>query len=128
MKRDLQFLLENHLSTSNCCLERRTISPPEIKPHQAHCYSNQNQNQERIKIEVMDQLPPIPVTIDNNIFSMPSPAKQRAPLPLLSSTVPISKPSRPNSLNVAATAPKPHMDEIAGMFHSQQYYGNQFYW
>ncbi|XP_044744394.1 transcription factor kayak isoform X2 [Coccinella septempunctata] len=127
MKRELEFLLENHLNTTNCCLERRSLSPPEIKPHNpTHCYPNPHQNQERIKIEVIDQLPPVPVTLDSDIFSIPSPAKQRAPLPLLSSTVPISKPSRPNSLNVAATAPKSSMDEIAGVSITTPSNGMQF--
>ncbi|KAL3286131.1 hypothetical protein HHI36_000643 [Cryptolaemus montrouzieri] len=113
MKRELEFILDNHIQSPARCYKRRSLSPPEIKPHLDHCYpSHQQRNEERIKIEIIEQLPP--VTLENGIFSLPSPAKQRA-LPMLSSTVPLCKPSRPNSLNVAATAPKANMNEIAGM-------------
>ncbi|XP_045461657.1 transcription factor kayak isoform X2 [Harmonia axyridis] len=127
MRHNLEYILENHQNSRNCCMDRRSCSPHENKPHHpAHYYPPQHQNQERIKIEVIDQLPPVPIPLDNNIFSIPTPAKQRCPLPLLSSTVPISKPSRPNSLNVASTAPKTHMDEIVGVSITTPSNGMQF--
>lgn len=64
-----------------------------------------NHPQERIKTELI---------INDHDFSLPPPSKK---LMLSSTTVPISKPSRPNSLNVAATAPltKNNVQEIAGI-------------
>ncbi|KAK9875393.1 hypothetical protein WA026_007788 [Henosepilachna vigintioctopunctata] len=125
MKRELEFILDSHMNSANCCFKRRSMSPPDIKPHQNNCYPNhQQRNEERIKVEMVDSLPQIPVSLEN-IFSLPSPAKQR-PLPMFSSTVPISKPSRPNSLNVAATAPKQNLNEIAGISITTPSNGMQF--
>ncbi|CAG9859890.1 unnamed protein product [Phyllotreta striolata] len=91
MKEHLEYILESH--KANCRLSNQ--SPPDIKP-----YVDQYNN-ERVKTEYIDQ----PM---NEIFLFPSPTKKV----MLSSTVPISKPARPNTLNVGATAPKSVSDII----------------
>lgn len=53
-------------------------------------------NDERVKTEPIEQ-----IGTEDDLFSFPPPCKKI----MLTSIVPISKPSRPNSLNVAATAP-----------------------
>lgn len=80
------------------------MSPADVKPYILPQYEKPPP-QERVKTEVIHD-------VDNDIFSIP--AAKRI---MLSSAVPISKPSRPNSLNVAATAPmsKNNAMEIAGV-------------
>ncbi|XP_018571832.1 transcription factor kayak isoform X1 [Anoplophora glabripennis] len=104
MKEQLDYILESHKATPHCRLH--TQSPPDIKPFNNNIFSDRNDN-ERVKTELIEPLGP------NDIFLLPSSTKKV----MLSSTVPISKPSRPNSLNVGATAPlsKNNITEIAGV-------------
>ncbi|XP_063921184.1 transcription factor kayak isoform X2 [Zophobas morio] len=91
LKDELDYILESHRSSLNCRLHSQ--SPPDIKPFPP--YENRV-NGDRVKAETL------PTTVaDDDTFSLPSPAKKV----MLSSAVPISKPSRPNSLNVMSTAP-----------------------
>lgn len=104
MKEQLEYILDSHKTSPHCRLP--TQSPPDIKPFNNNIYDNRNEN-ERVKTELIEPLEPI-----NDIFLLPSPTKKV----MLSSTVPISKPSRPNSLNVGATAPvSKHSDILAGI-------------
>ncbi|XP_060529228.1 transcription factor kayak isoform X2 [Cylas formicarius] len=98
LKDQLEYALENHMGVCR----KQTQSPPEIKPFD-HLYNNKF---EKVKTEVIEP--------HNDVFLLPSPTKKI----MLSSTVPISKPNRPNSLNVASTvAPtsKNIMSEILGV-------------
>ncbi|KAJ8974447.1 hypothetical protein NQ317_000224, partial [Molorchus minor] len=92
VKEHLEYILESHKASPHCRLHTR--SPPDIKPFNNNVY-DRNDN-ERVKTELIEPLQPM-----NDIFLLPSPTKKV----MLSSTVPISKPNRPNSLNVGATAP-----------------------
>lgn len=116
MRRNLEDILENHLHSGNCPLKQRSMSPPDIKPSINTCYGNIY----KVKTEMLEPLPPVP--LDNDIFTLPSPAKRI----MLSSTVPISKPSRPNSLNVGATAPKSTPMELSGISITTPSNGLQF--
>lgn len=93
MKEHLDYILESHKATPHCRLH--TQSPPDVKPFNNNIFNNRN-DCERVKTELIEPLEPM-----SEIFLFPSPTKKV----MLSSTVPISKPSRPNSLNVGATAP-----------------------
>jgi fos-like antigen len=93
LKDQLECILESHRSM-NCRLHSQ--SPPDIKPFTS--YENNRINRDRVKPELMES---VPSTVSDDTFSLPSPAKRV----MLSSTVPISKPSRPNFLNVMSTAP-----------------------
>ncbi|XP_017778632.1 PREDICTED: transcription factor kayak [Nicrophorus vespilloides] len=99
MKEELEMVLENHRSKCGLGITmplQCPPSPPDVKPHSYMGYCNDlpmDNVSHRIKTEIELQ--------DDEIFSQPSPAKRI----MLSSAAPISKPSRPNSLNVAATAP-----------------------
>lgn len=101
MKEELDFILDSHRTSGNCRLQ--TQSPPDIKPFS---FSGAVRNGERVKSELNES---IPTTTDS--FCIPSPAKKV----MLSSAVPISKPCRPNSLNVISTAPKTNISDIAGI-------------
>ncbi|KAJ8931281.1 hypothetical protein NQ314_015827 [Rhamnusium bicolor] len=105
MKEQLEYILESHKVSPHCRVH--TQSPPDVKPFNNNIYDNRNDN-ERVKTELIEPLEPI-----NDIFLLPSPTKKV----MLSSTVPISKPSRPNYLNVGATAPmtKSMTESIAGV-------------
>lgn len=94
----LEFMLEKHKASPNCRLH--TQSPPDVKPFNNNIYDNRLQAQ-RVKTELVDE----PM---NDIFLLPSPTKKI----MLSSTVPISKPSRPNSLNVMTMGHKNITDAI----------------
>lgn len=105
MKEELEYILESHRLHTQCNLPNsRPLSPPDVKPYILPQFENKAP-QERVKTETIE-------VTDNDIFSLPAAKKI-----MLSSTVPISKPSRPNSLNVAATAPltKNSIQEIAGV-------------
>lgn len=106
MKEQLEYILESHRASPHCRLH--TQSPPDVKPFNNNLFSNRTTESERVKTELIEPLEPM-----NDIFLLPSPTKKV----MLSSTVPISKPSRPNSLNVGATAPlsKNNITEIAGV-------------
>lgn len=93
LREHLEFILEQHKTSPDCRLQ--TQSPPDIKPFNNNFYINlkHTADNERVKTELIEPM--------NDIFLLPSPKKV-----MLSSTVPICKPSRPNSLNVGATAPK----------------------
>ncbi|XP_050510613.1 transcription factor kayak isoform X2 [Diabrotica virgifera virgifera] len=91
MKDHLEYLLESH--KAQCRLS--TQSPPDVKPYNHY-------NNERVKSEYIEPL--------HDIFLLPSPTKKV----MLSSTVPISKPTRPSTLNVGATAPKSVSDILGG--------------
>ncbi|KAG5882584.1 hypothetical protein JTB14_030133 [Gonioctena quinquepunctata] len=94
LKEQLEYLLEPHRSSPHCRLQTR--SPPDVKP-----FHNNQFPGERVKTEYVDQM-------DGDCFLLPSPKKI-----MLSSTVPICKPSRPNTLNVGAIAPK-SISEVIG--------------
>ncbi|XP_056638745.1 transcription factor kayak isoform X2 [Diorhabda carinulata] len=94
IKEHLEFLLDTHKVSSQCRLN--TQSPPDIKP-----YNNNHYTPERVKTEYIEPM--------NDIFLLPSPTKK-----IMFSTVPISKPTRPNTLNVGATAPKTVSDILGG--------------
>lgn len=118
LKDELEYILESHRLHSQCNLQNgRPISPPDVKPYILSHFDDKSP-QERVKTEVI--LP----DINDHDFSLPPPAKKL----MLSSTVPISKPSRPNSLNVAATAPltKNNVQEIAGISITTPSTGIQF--
>lgn len=115
-KEELEYILESHRVHSQCNLQNgRPISPPDVKPYVLSQFDGKTP-QERVKTEVIMQ--------NDHDFSLPPPAKRI----MLSSTVPISKPSRPNSLNVAATAPltKNNVQEIAGISITTPSTGIQF--
>lgn len=101
LKEQLEYLLDSHQSSPAC--RKQTSSPPDVKPFD-HIYYDKTH--ERVKTEMIE-----PITTMDDIFLLPSPTKKV----MLSSTVPISKPSRPNSLNVASTAPLTKINEIAGI-------------
>ncbi|RZC40512.1 kayak, partial [Asbolus verrucosus] len=105
LKDELEYILESHRSSSNCRLHSQ--SPPDIKPFNTS-FENRS-NGERVKSELIESLPS--TVADNDLFSLPSPAKKI----MLSSTVPISKPSRPNSLNVVSTAPVGKNNNVTDM-------------
>lgn len=118
LKEELEYILESHRLHSQCNLQNgRPISPPDVKPYVISQFDGKT-NQERVKTEV------IMGDVNDHDFSLPPPAKKI----MLSSTVPISKPSRPNSLNVAATAPltKNNIQEIAGISITTPSAGIQF--
>lgn len=94
MKEHIEYILDSH--KAHCRLH--TQSPPDVKPYN----HNDQYNNERVKTEFIEPM--------NDIFLLPSPTKRI----MLSSTVPISKPTRPNTLNVGATAPKSVSDIIGG--------------
>ncbi|KAJ8941913.1 hypothetical protein NQ318_013246 [Aromia moschata] len=104
LKEQLEYILESHKTSPHCRLHTR--SPPDVKPFNNNVYDRPDN--ERVKTELIEPLEPM-----NNIFLLPSPTKKV----MLSSTVPISKPNRPNSLNVGATAPtsKTMAEIIAGV-------------
>lgn len=110
--------MASHRHQSQCNLQNsRPLSPPDIKPYVLPQYNGKNTH-ERVKTEVLMG------DVNDHDFSLPPPAKKI----MLSSTVPISKPSRPNSLNVAATAPftKNNIQEIAGISITTPSSGIQF--
>lgn len=113
LKDELDYILESHRSSSNC---RFTCnSPPDVKP-----FSPADVQEERVKSEIIEPLPP---AMEDDRF--PSPAKKI----MLSSAVPISKPSRPNSLNVMSTAPigkNINVSDIAGISITTPSTGIQF--
>ncbi|XP_076260290.1 transcription factor kayak isoform X1 [Rhynchophorus ferrugineus] len=98
MKDSLDYLIESHQSSGQC--RRTTDSPPDVKPFD-HIYYDKNH--ERVKTEIIEPM--------DDIFLQPSPTKKV----MLSSALPISKPPRPNSLNVSASALPRHVSEIAGV-------------
>ena len=126
MKEELEYILEAHQLHSHCNLENRSVSPPDIKPYALPPFDQQQQQQdERVKTELLDQQHNHhhhqQHHLDSSDIFNPPPAKRI----MLSSTVPISKPSRPNSLNVAATAPKGG-EVIAGVAITTPSAGMQF--
>lgn len=88
----MEYILESHKSSLNCRIHSQ--SPPDVKPFSN--YTSPCTNGERVKIELDEN---DVVEECNDGFTLPSPAKRI----MLSSTVPISKPNRPNSLNVIST-------------------------
>lgn len=94
----LEFMLERHKASPGCRLQRRT--PPDVKPFNNNLYDDRLEV-ERVKTELIEPL-------HDSSFLLPSPRKGI----MLSSTVPIAKPNRPNSLNVVTAAPKNVMDII----------------
>lgn len=108
LKEELELALEQHKASRDCCLnEARPFSPPDVKPYILAEFENRNYG-ERVKTESMESL-----GMDDDHFTCPNPAKKI----MLSSVVPISKPSRPSSLNVAATASigVKNVSELAGI-------------
>lgn len=121
MKEELEFLLESHRASHCCRLQsNRPPSPPDVKPYILPQFKDNTS--ERVKTELIDE----PITdVDNDMFPLPSPAKKV----MLSSTIPISKPSRPSSLNVSAVPPlgaKNNVSELAGISISTPSTGIQF--
>lgn len=118
LKEELEYILESHRLHSQCNLQNgRPISPPDIKPYVMSQYEGKApQDCVKSEVDMSD--------VHDHDFSLPPPAKKL----MLSSTVPISKPSRPNSLNVAATAPltKNNIQEIAGISITTPSSGIQF--
>lgn len=136
---ELEYILKQHRSSSNCRVQ--TGSPPDVKPfvnneqnnttntifnHQQHQQQHQQQQQQhhqqrcnggggggedRVKTEYIESMEPM---YDDSMFLLPSSPNKKI---MLSSTVAITKPLRPNSLNVGATAPhlKQTASEIAGL-------------
>ncbi|NP_001164293.1 kayak isoform B [Tribolium castaneum] len=103
MKDELDYLLESHRSSSSNC-RLHSQSPPDVKPF----VFGSRVNGDRVKPELDEASLPT----SNDSFCIPSPAKRV----MLSSTAPISKPCRPNSLNVMSTAPKNNsISDIAGI-------------
>lgn len=114
LKEELEYILESHRLHSQCNIQNgRPISPPDIKPY---VMSQPSRDCIKSEVDLSD--------VNDHDFSLPPPAKKI----MLSSTVPISKPSRPNSLNVAATAPlaKHNIQEIAGISITTPSSGIQF--
>ncbi|CAG9813680.1 unnamed protein product [Phaedon cochleariae] len=102
LKEQLEYLLESHKTSPHCRLQTR--SPPDVKPFNNNHYpptTTPNNNNNRVKTEMLDNM--------NDCFLLPSPKKI-----MLSSTVPISKPNRPCTLNVGAIAPKSVSDLLGG--------------
>nr|XP_023014851.1 transcription factor kayak isoform X2 [Leptinotarsa decemlineata] len=93
LKDQLECLLETHRASPHCRLHTR--SPPDIKP-----FNNNHYEPERVKTELIDQ-------VNGDCFLLPSPKRV-----MLSSAAPVCKPSRPNTLNVGAIAPKSISDVI----------------
>lgn len=93
----LEFMLEKHKNSTSCRLH--TQSPPDVKPFNNNMYDDRIQV-DRVKTELIEPI--------NDIFLLPSPTKKV----MLSSTVPICKPNRPNSLNVVSSTPKTVTDII----------------
>ncbi|XP_030759560.1 transcription factor kayak isoform X2 [Sitophilus oryzae] len=105
LKDQLEYLLESHQSSPQC--RKQTESPPDVKPFDHIYYDKSN---DRVKTEVIEPM--------DDIFVSPSPARKV----MLSSALPISKPPRPNSLNVTSnntvtTSSSKHQNplEIAGI-------------
>lgn len=92
-------MLEKHRNSTNCRCRHQTQSPPDIKPFNNNLYDDRLEV-ERVKTELIEPV--------NDIFLLPSPTKKI----MLSSTVPISKPNRPNSLNVMSSTSKNATDVI----------------
>lgn len=90
-------MLDKHKNSTNCRLQ--TQSPPDVKPFNNNIYDDRLEA-ERVKTELIEPI--------NDIFLLPSPTKKV----MLSSTVPICKPNRPNSLNVVSSTPKTVTDVI----------------
>lgn len=97
-KNYLEFILEKHKNSIDCRLH--TQSPPDVKPFNNNHLYDDRLEVERVKTELIGPM--------NDIFLLPSPTKKV----MLSSTVPICKPNRPNSLNVIASMPKTVTDVI----------------
>jgi len=123
IKEELEFLLESHRASQCCRLQNnhRPPSPPDVKPYILPQFNDKNT--ERVKTELIEE----PIRdVDNDMFPLPSPAKKI----MLSSTVPISKPSRPSSLNVSGVpclgAKNNNVSELAGIAISTPSTGIQF--
>lgn len=121
VKEDLEFLLESHRTTHCCRIQNgRPRSPLDVKPYILPQFADKTT--ERVKTELIEE----PITdVDNDMFPLPSPAKRV----MLSSTVPISKPSRPSSLNVSSVpclGAKSNVSELAGISISTPSTGIQF--
>jgi len=105
VREELEYLLEEHKATCRLQLtsashhERSAPSPQDVKPYilpgTYPAVSDASPAMARIKTETEPCAP----IVDDDVFSIPSPAKKV----MLSSTVPIMKPNRPNSLNVNNT-------------------------
>ncbi|XP_065168195.1 transcription factor kayak isoform X2 [Atheta coriaria] len=89
---ELEELLERHRPRCKLTGMHCPPSPPEEKPY---AMQFEHPSMQRVKTELIDTLQ------DDDYYGVPSPAKKI----MLSSTVPISKPNRPNSLNVGGTTP-----------------------
>lgn len=97
LKQQLEHLLESHKASPSCRLGNS--SPVEMKPFNNNMYIDHSGN-ERVKTEFIEP--------NGDVFHLPSPARKV----MLSSTVSICKPSRPNSLNVGITNPKSTADVL----------------
>ncbi|XP_019872443.1 transcription factor kayak isoform X2 [Aethina tumida] len=98
-KDELEYVLEHHERAGKC--RRRSNTPPDIKPFEMY---QPPQCQERVKTEMIE---PLNTPTTNDLFILPSPKRQ----PMLA---PISKPSRPSTLNVGFTAPQ-SISDLAGI-------------
>lgn len=109
IKEQLEFILDSHRPKCRRAnlINTTTASPQDVKPFMA-AYELPQHLDKMIKRE-MD---------DDDIFCHPTPAKR---VMLSNSIVPISRPSRPNTLNVAVTAPfqaimnNKELSELAGI-------------
>ncbi|CAH1965587.1 unnamed protein product [Acanthoscelides obtectus] len=102
LKDQLEYILDAH--QADCRMQDR--SPPDVKPFNNNVYGNGGDKydqdaDERVKTELSEPI--------NDIFLSPSPSKRL----MLSGAVPVCRPSRPSTLNVATTAPKT-VSEVIG--------------
>ncbi|XP_050354186.1 transcription factor kayak isoform X1 [Nymphalis io] len=106
----LQAILRNHLPL--CGLEKRSTSPPDVKPFQdPYDYPEMPEDGVRVKVEVMDPVVDPVLGLDNDIFASPTPDKRimlsaANPAVVTSASsldTPPVRPSRPNFLQVPLT-------------------------
>ncbi|XP_032521228.1 transcription factor kayak isoform X2 [Danaus plexippus] len=106
----LQALLQNHMH-SGCRLNKRSTSPPDVKPFQdSYDYQEMTGQGVRVKEEVMDPTVDPVLGLDNEIFTSPTPDKRimlsaanPAVLTGTSLDTPPVRPSRPSFLQVPHT-------------------------
>ncbi|XP_045453357.1 transcription factor kayak isoform X2 [Melitaea cinxia] len=109
-KDQLQAILHNHLPL--CRLNKRSTSPPDVKPFQENYeYPEMPEDGVRVKVEVMDPAVDPVLGLDNDIFASPmldkrimlSAANPAVVTSANSLDTPPVRPSRPNFLQVPLT-------------------------
>ncbi|KAJ0173748.1 hypothetical protein K1T71_010897 [Dendrolimus kikuchii] len=124
----LQAILQTHLQSLSCRLNKRSTSPPDVKPFQGpYVYNDVPEDGVRVKVEVMDSGVDPVLALDNIftspqndkriMFSVTNPSVVTSAAPATLDTPPaISRPNRPNSLQVpiSLTPAQLHNNKVLG--------------